>query len=242
MKRIWFDVENKNGSVVTTGFGIKNCCLFGWAGRNKEEVRKHAEELAEHGIRGPKNMPEHFLCSPNVITHDEEITVVGDGTCGEVEFFFFEREGKIYVGVTSEHTDRSLEAIDMVKSKAICQKPMSTKLWKYEDVKDHWDDLELIAWQTKNGEEVVYQKSKLSALLSLESLREEALKLYSSLEDCIIFSGTIPALKGLVYGERFRGCLKDEVLGRSLEFGYKVKVVPADDREDTNSININRVE
>ena len=46
----------------------------------------------------------------------------------EIEFFFLAREGNIYVGVTSDHTDRSLEAVDMVKSKAICQKPMSSKL------------------------------------------------------------------------------------------------------------------
>ncbi|WMI72171.1 DUF2848 family protein [Aminobacterium sp. MB27-C1] len=229
MKKIWFDVEDKNGNVTPTGFAIRNCCLFGWAGRNKDEIRKHAAELAEHGIRGPKSMPEHFLCSPNVVTQDDEITVVGDGTCGEIEFFFLEREGNIYVGVTSEHTDRSLEAVDMVKSKAICQKPMSTTVWKYEDVKDHWDDLELIAWQTKDGKEVVYQKEKLSALITLETLREEALKLYSNLEDCIIFSGTIPALNGLVYGEKFRGCLKDDVLGRSIGFEYSVKIVPADE-------------
>ncbi|MFT5872346.1 MAG: hypothetical protein ACI8WT_001277 [Clostridium sp.] len=230
MKKIWFDIEDKDRNIMTMGFSINNCCLFGWAGRNKEEVRKHAEELAEHGIRGPKNMPEYFLCSPNVITHDEEITVVGDGTCGEIEFFFLERQGNIYVGVTSEHTDRVLESIDMVKSKAICQKPMSTKLWRYEDIKDHWDELELIAWQIKDGEEVLYQKSKLSALLTLESIREEALKTYSTLEDCIILSGTIPALNGLIYGSHFRGCLKDPVLNRSLEFEYDIKVVPSNEQ------------
>lgn len=229
MKKVWFDVEDKNGNIMAIGFGVKNCCLFGWAGRNQEEVRKHAEELAEHGIRGPKNMPEHFLCSPNVITHDKEITVVGDRTCGEIEFFFLERENNIYVGVTSEHTDRSLEAVDMVKSKAICQKPMSTKLWRYEDIKNHWDELELIAWQTKDGEEILYQKSKLSALLSLEVLREEALKLYPNIQDCIIFSGTIPAIDGLVYGNNFRGCLRDNLLGRSLEFEYDIKVVQGDE-------------
>lgn len=228
MKKIWFDVESKDGSATPYGFAIDDCCLFGWAGRDKEEVRKHAEELAEHGIRGPKNTPEYFLCSPNVITHDKNITVVGDGTCGEIEFFFIEREANIYVGVASEHTDRALEAVDMVKSKAICQKPLGTTLWKYEDIKDHWDDIELISWQTINGEEVLYQKSKLSALLSLETIRKEALKVYDDLEKCIIFSGTIPALNGLVYGENFRGCMKDDILGRNIEFKYDIKTVPGD--------------
>ena len=51
MKKVWFDVEDKNGKVTHMGFAIRNCCLFGWAGRNKDEIRKHAAELAEHGIR-----------------------------------------------------------------------------------------------------------------------------------------------------------------------------------------------
>jgi hypothetical protein len=116
----------------------------------------------------------------------------------------------------------------MVKSKAICQKPMGKVLWKYKDIKDHWDEIELISWQTKDGKEEVYQNSKLSALLTLDFIREEALKIYDNLDECIIFSGTIPALNGLVYGENFRCCMKDDILGRTIEFDYDIKIVPGD--------------
>lgn len=230
MKKMWFEVLNKDGSSSTAGFGWNHACLFGWAGRNKEEVRKHAKELEEHGIRGPKNMPEHFIVSPSVMTHEGEITCVGDGSCGEIEFFFFLRDGNIYVGVGSEHTDRALEAVDMIKSKAICEKPMSKQVWRYEDVKDHWDLIQLTAWQiNEKGEEVVYQDSPLAALITLPALVEEAQKLYDSLEDVIIWSGTIPTVSGLVYGSRFWGEMSDPVLGRKLTFDYKIKTVAADE-------------
>lgn len=230
MQTAWFDVVEKDGTIQRNGFGFRHACLFGWAGRNKEEVRKHAEELAEHGIRGPKGMPEHFIVSPCVITHENEITCVGDGTCGEIEFYFFRRAGEIYVGVGSEHTDRKLEAVDMIKSKAICQKPMSKQVWKYADVKDHWDEIQLTAWQIdEQGKEVIYQDSPLAALLTLEDLLAEAETLYDDLEDVIIWSGTIPAVNGLVYGSRFWGEMNDKVLGRKLTFSYDLKVVAADE-------------
>lgn len=229
MEKMWFEVLGKKGVSAMMGFGINHACLFGWAGRNKEEVRKHAEELAEHGIRGPKNMPEHFICSPTVMTHEPTITCIGDKTCGEIEFFFFNREGKIYVGVGSEHTDRALEAVDMIKSKAICQKPMSSRLWRYEDIKDHWDKILLTAWQSdENGNEVLYQNSPLAALLTLEQLIDEAKRIYENLEDVIVWSGTIPALNGLVYGNRFWGEMNDPILKRKLTFDYTINVVPDD--------------
>ncbi|MFT3963115.1 DUF2848 family protein [Propionivibrio sp.] len=228
MKRMWFDVIEKDGSSLPTGFAIRHACLYGWAGRNQEEVKKHAAELAAHGIRGPKNMPEYFIISPCMMTQGSEITCVGEGTCGEIEFFFFVKNGEVYVGTGSEHTDRDLEAVDMIKSKAICEKVMSRQLWRYRDVREHWDQLQLTAWQTHDGVEMLYQDSPLEALLPLDNIMGLAQKMYGSLEDVIVWSGTIPTLGGLVYGNRFRGRLHDPVLNRELAFDYAVRVVPAD--------------
>lgn len=228
--KVWFDVMYKNGTCLPMGFSFNRACLFGWAGRDQEEVRKHAAELADHGIRGPKNLPEYFIVSPNVITHDPAITCVGDGTCGEIEFFFFRRDGEIYVGVGSEHTDRALEAVDMIKSKAICYKPMSKQIWRYSEIKDHWDDIQLTAWQVnEKGEKVLYQDSPCGSLITLEDLLAEAEKLFDDLNDVIIWSGTIPTIEGLVYGSWFGGEMYDKVLDRKLTFEYDIEVVPADE-------------
>lgn len=229
MTKVWFDVISKNGTVCTMGFTFRQACLFGWVGRNQEEVRAHAAELAAHGIRGPKNIPEYFLMTSDVITHSPEIVVVGDRTCGEVEIFFFRKNGQIYVGVGSEHTDRELEGYNMIKSKAICQKPMSKEVWLYEDIKDHWDEIQLTSWQiNEQGERILYQDEPLGTILPLEDLLERAEKLYPNLDDVIIWSGTISALNGLVYGSTFSGEMNDKVLGRKLTFTYDIKAVPAD--------------
>lgn len=228
MKKMQFELIEKNGSSTEITAVFHHACLFGWAGRNKEEVKKHAIELEEHGIRGPKNMPEHFLISPTMMGQQEEIQCIGDKTCGEIEFFFFLHEGDILVGVGSEHTDRALEAVDMIKSKAVCEKVMSRQVWRYSDIVDHWDEIQLKAWQTSDGKEAVYQDSPLEALLTLEDLKEEALKLYDDLNEKIIWSGTIPTVEGLVYGESFRGEMVDKQLGRALNFEYRIVTLPAD--------------
>lgn len=227
----YFNVCNLDGSKQQICFEITDSCLFGWAGRDQEEVKRHAEELGKEGIRGPKSFPEHFIVAPFVSVHQDEITVIGEKTSGEIEFFFFQLDGNIYVGLGSEHTDRALEAVDMIKSKGICEKPMSQDVWRYEDVKDHWDELLLSSWQIDQGEteEILYQEERLEQLLSLDSLKKEAETLYGSLDGVMIWSGTIATKCGLVFGKHFRGELKDEVLGRTLSVSYDIKTVPADE-------------
>lgn len=227
MMNMCFELVELDGTVSLIDVCFKQACLFGWAGRNKEEVMAHAKELAEHGVRGPAHTPEHFIMTPNVMTQDEAITVVGNRTCGEIEYFFFVHDNEIYVGVGSEHTDRALEQINIIKSKAICQKPMSKQVWRYQDIKRHWDEIQLVSWQiNEEGEEVPYQNDTLKALLSLDDLMEEAGKLYDDLEGVIMWSGTISALNGLVYGSHFRCEMNDKVLGRSMRLGYDIHIVP----------------
>ncbi len=224
-----FEICNRDSTVQSEEFRFAHTCLFGWVGRDRKKIAEHIAELEAQGIRGPKEIPEHFIVAPFVNTQQREIVCIGDKTCGEIELFFFVNGQEVYFGLGSDHTDRELETVDMVKSKGICQKPMSAQIWRYRDVKDHWDSLRLTAWQTdEQGSEVLYQDSYLSEILALDDLLVEAKKLYSDLDQVLIWSGTIPTKNGLMYGSSFRGRLEDEVLGRSLSIQYQVKVVPAD--------------
>lgn len=229
MKKMWFDIQEKDGSFKKIEIVFKDACLFGWAGRDQEEVKKHAIELAEHGIRGPKNMPEVFLISPTMMGQQERLTYIGNDTCGEIEFFFFEYDKQILVGTGSEHTDRALESVDMIKSKAICEKVMSKVVWRYNDIHDHWDDLVLTAWQSSHNKDALYQNSQINALLSLDFLHKQAEAIYGNLDGVIVWSGTIPTVNGLVYGEKFWGEMVDPVLNRKIEFSYNINTLPADE-------------
>ena len=69
--------------------------------------------------------------------------MIGPKTCGEVEYVIVVKDGKIYIGAGSDHTDRELEAASVPKAKQICAKPIAPTLWDYEELKDHWDSITL---------------------------------------------------------------------------------------------------
>ncbi|WP_412759113.1 DUF2848 family protein [Neobacillus cucumis] len=52
-------------------------------------------------------------------------------------------DGELYVTVGSVHTDRNLENLNVPKSKQACPNIVSRKVWRFEDVKGHWNLLEL---------------------------------------------------------------------------------------------------
>ena len=39
---------------------------------------------------------------------------------------------------------------------------MSRNLWKYEEIKGHWDQIQIRSWATKSGKKVLYQESTLA--------------------------------------------------------------------------------
>src|SRR5690348_5582957 len=82
----------------------------GWAGRDQEAVRKHAEELAHMGIAPPTTTPIYFPLANNVVTTSDSIQVTADQTSGEIEWaLLFADDGQVYVTVASDHTDRAAE-------------------------------------------------------------------------------------------------------------------------------------
>lgn len=227
MKKVWFTLVEKSGTS-TVGLGIDNNYVIGWAGRQIEKTMEHVRELEAIGVPAPKSIPTVYPVSPVTLTQEPCITCIGDKTCGEVEFIIFRRRGEIFIGIGSDHTDREMETVSVLKSKAICEKPIGTVLWSYEEIKDHWDELELCSWQIVDGEEQLYQKGTVAAILPVEKLIEATEKEFSDLEDCIMFSGTVPTQNGMVYGSHFKGKLIDHKLGREMCLEYDVKVVPAE--------------
>ncbi|MGH2355590.1 MAG: DUF2848 family protein, partial [Chloroflexota bacterium] len=127
------------------------------------------------------------------------------------------------VGVGSDHTDRAHEAINVDQSKAMCPKPISRVVWRYEDVRDHWDSLELRSWVTDTEGRRLYQEGRLAALLGVDDLLAELRAAgHGDLRAHAVFGGTLPAIGGLVFGQRFEVELYDPVLDRRLGCAYDV--------------------
>ena len=197
----------------------------GYGGRNQGKVKAKLEESAKKGKKVPSKTPINYPCSTNCIVQDGKVQVVGHKTKGEAEFLLVLKDGKLYVGVGSDHTDSELTGVSTNKAKQACPKPIGSVLWLYDEVKDHWDELQLKSWQTKDGVEAPYQDGKVSEIMTVEDTLKVVEEDFSGLKNAIIFGGTVSVIGDAVYGDKFRCELVDPVLGRTLSHEYDIRVL-----------------
>ena len=145
--------------------GVERVFNGGYAGRDQADVWKHVEELAVIGVPAPTNIPTLYDLSNYLVSTADRLQVQHGKTSGEVEYALLIGKGEIFVTVGSDHTDRDLESRSVQWSKQMYPNIIAPEVWRYEDVKDHWDQLVLRCWVTENGERRLYQESNLSILL-----------------------------------------------------------------------------
>lgn len=170
-----------------------------------------------------------YVVSKYLLQSYDEVEVVNNMSSGEVEYVVFVRDGKIsYVTVGSDHTDRDIERINVLKSKQMYPKIIPPDVWRYDDVRNHWDELVIRSYTTYEGNEVLYQEALLSIIKHPEELvRLTVEELGVEADGLVIFSGTVPLKTGkVVFGDSFKFELVDPILNRKLGFRYKVKVLP----------------
>ncbi len=99
--------------------------------------------------------------------------------------------------------------------------------WKYEDVKDHWDDLILISKQWINGKEIIYQNASLRTLITPDDLLKIVDEFKIPRKNLIIFSGTVATVTGkIMFGEKFRMEMIDPILDRRISYEYRIRQLP----------------
>lgn len=197
----------------------------GYGGRNQEKVKQKLEESAKKGKKIPSKTPINYPCSTNSLVRQGKIQVVGRKTKGEAEFLLVLHQGTLFVGVGSDHTDSELTAVSTNKAKQTCPKPIGPVLWPYEEVKNHWDQLQLKAWQRKDGQEVTYQNGTLEQIMKVEDLLQIVEDDFPGLKNAVIFGGTVEVTGDAVYGDWFRCELVDSVLNRTLSHEYQIQVI-----------------
>lgn len=230
MSNIKFNLHKLDG-VTEINMNYDELLVIGYAGRDMEKTMEHIKELEEElGVAPPKKIPTIFQCSNLLLTQDEDLEFVGNMTSGEVEYVIVLIDGKVYIGIGSDHTDRDLESVSVLKSKQVCAKPIGLDIWDYEDVKDHWDDIKLNSIQTIDGEDVAYQAGSLADILVPEKILEELYNRVGDIKNSIIFSGTVPLADGFKYGQYFKGEMVDHKLNRKLTLNYKVIEISEEER------------
>lgn len=190
--------------------------VAGWTGRDRAAVDHHIEELAAIGVPAPSSVPLYYQCAPALLTQEETIQVLGDRSSGEAEPFLLKQDGRIWLGLASDHTDRALETYSVAWSKQACAKPVADTLWPFEDVADRLDGLTLQSWIREGGDWVAYQKGTLASILPLAELIDGA-----DLRDgTAMLCGTLPAIGGVRPSAEFKMQLEDPVSGQSISWRY----------------------
>lgn len=201
------------------------CC--GWAGRNRDAVEAHIEELFRLGVPRPTRVPTFMNFSPYLLTTDHEMTVVSDKSSGEVECVLLCRGDEMWVTVGSDQTDRDVETKSIPASKQMCAKFMAATCWPYAEVAGHWDELMLRCWTSQNGSKSLYQEGSLGGLLSPNELLRSLPDLtWPPPEGVAVFGGTIATRAGLIYADSYDLELEDPVLNRRITASYRVNVLP----------------
>jgi hypothetical protein len=199
---------------------VETAIVAGWTGRDRLAVEEHIAELEALGVQRPSSSPIFYRVSASRLTTAGEIEAPPVSS-GEVEAVVLRHGDRLWVGVGSDHTDRDVETYSVAISKQICDKPVATELWAYEELAPHWDRLVLRSWVNND---VLYQEGALEALLHPDELL--ALARPPVDEGTLIFCGTVAAIGGIRPSVTFRYQLADPVLGRTINGRYAMRTLP----------------
>jgi hypothetical protein len=205
-------------------FRIGTAVIAGWTGRDKAALEKHIAELEEMGVPRPASTPIYYRVAAARLTTAGAIECTGPDSSGEVEFVILQADGRRFLGIGSDHTDRKVETYNITVSKQMCDKPLAPELWVLDDVLPHWDSLILRSFAVIGGVRQLYQEGSIAAMLPPDAILAG---FDGEMGDgSAMFCGTLAAHGGIRPAERFEFEIEDPVLGRVMRHGYDVAVLP----------------
>ena len=207
--------------------GVRQAVIAGWTSRDAVAVEQHIRELEELGVARPLSIPAFYRVSTSRLTTDPVIEVSGDRSSGEVEFVLVQCGGHLYVGVGSDHTDRSVETYSVEVAKQMCDKPLAKEVWPFADVDAHWDALILRSWAGVGPHCVLYQEGPVSTMRTPGDLIQRFTGAAALPDGTVMFCGTLAAHGGIRPAQRFELEIEDPVRGRRIRHAYDVVSLPA---------------
>jgi len=220
-----FTIDAQDATTPLT-LPIDQAVIAGWTGRDPVARDKHIAELEAIGIARSATTPIYYRVAARRLTTEDSIEVSGTESSGEVEFVLIGWQGRIFVGVGSDHTDRKVETYSVTVSKQMCDKPIAPVLWELEDVAAHWDQMILRSHAWIDGVRVLYQEGTLDSMLPVKELIQRGFGDGGLPDGWAMFGGTFAAIGGIRPASRFEFELEDPVLKRSLRHGYDVIMLP----------------
>ncbi len=221
-------VEPLNSSEITRTLIMDGCVAAGYTGRDQASVKEHIEELKKLGVPTPYAIPALYWISPDRLTGQSQIQVVGEQTSPEVEFFIAaDSDGVLYATIASDHTDRELETVSVSKSKQVCDKVLGDVFWCLNDVAEHWDRIEISSRVLHDGNWLAYQAGTLEKIIHYSDLLQLIKNDDSGIATPGLLSGTLPIIDGETrYTSACEITMTDPVLDRSIVKSYEIIVRP----------------
>ena len=205
---------------------IEQLVIAGWTGRDKRALEEHIRELEALGVKRPASAPIFYRVGVSRLTLADSIQASGTRSSGEVELLLLQSAGRLWVGVGSDHTDREVETYGVTVSKQMCDKPIAAQFWAFDDVKSHWDLLQLRSRIEEHGEQVLYQDGVAAAFVEPRELIRGQARSDTLPENTLMFCGTLAAKGGVRAAERFDFELEDPVLKRKIQHHYRIEPLP----------------
>ncbi len=229
--RLEFTFTDRQGSTRRET-AIQRLVIAGWTGRDQAAMQAHIHELQAIGVPAPKTTPTYYRVSARRATTADHIEVSGGDSSGEVEFVLLNTRGQLWLGVGSDHTDRTVETYGITVSKQMCDKPLAARWWPLDEVLPHWGELQLRAHATIDGRAVLYQEGGVLAMRDPLELVERYQQRYGEFTDgSVMFCGTLAAIGGIRPAARFAIELRDPVLGRHIAHAYDIECLPIVERD-----------
>lgn len=221
-------VAHAGGAVAPLDYDVGAAYNFGYAGRTRQAVQAHIDELVQLGLTPPARVPSVYVMRPGSVTTAATVRVCGRTSYGEVEFALLKADSGWLVAAGSDHSEFAIESASTAYAKIFYPDVISESVWLLDEIRAHWDALRLTAecagddgvWQT-------VQEGSVAELLAPADLMAE-LRARTGGEipiGTVIMSGTIGG--EIVSGARSWRCsLHDPVLGRTLTAAYHVVAAP----------------
>ena len=218
-----FAIPAADGSVERLPVAVERLVIAGWTGRDRAKLQEHIDELKELGVAPPTKTPIFYPLSASLVTQDDAIQLIGDGSSGEVEVMLIGTP-QWHAGhaVASDHTDRVAEAYSIQICPSSCaQKPIAAfRLVVCKDVADRWDSLTLQRWIRTEC-----STRRATARRCCRRWRSSGVRAVrtSCLPGWAMPLGTLPVHGGIRGGDVFTMKLGDPNTGQTIEHGYRVE-------------------
>lgn len=208
-------------------FEVEQAVIAGWTSRDVEAMEKHIRELEEIGVPRPASTPIYYRVGAARITGADAIEAAGGDSSGEVEFVMFNVDGRLWIGVGSDHTDRKVETYNITVSKQMCDKPVASTVWPWDELVDHWESLVLRSHIVTGGKRELYQEGSVAAMrVPLDLIERYEAGHGKFTPGTVMFGGTLAAKGGIRPADRFEFELVDATLNRHITHAYGIDVLP----------------